>query len=505
MSDYSIASGTPYLSIASSQIRHIDGVPDDDMDAIRQLLKVWRDHYPRNLLRSAFYDAKEQFNNLGISIPNIVAQKAGIVVGWPQKSVRALADKSVFEGFELPKGVDDHGIPELVDGNELTDSVGEAIISCYKHSCAFLTVDYDPEDPTGERILITPRSADWSAAIWDNTHRRIAAALTVTDNDRYGNMTSFNVWLPGRNYACVKNGGSWTVTDIQTNKLDRVSVVPIVYDRQMGRPFGRSRINRALMNLTDMAMRTMVRMEASAEFYSVPKIWFLGLSKDAFSADTWNSLVSSINAVSRDQNGDIPTLQQVTQASMQPHGDMLETIAMLASSETDIPAENLGIRLTNPTSAEALAASENQLTRVANRQNRAFGVQLMNAMRIACQLRDNTDSPPDLTGIRPLWAPTREVSDAARADYYAKVAGVNADWGDSDVGLGMLGLNADELKSFRSYQARQRAQRNVDALKQRTAQQEVTADGGQSTGVAGTATTAGSGVQGLPDQSGQPD
>ena len=233
----------------------------------------------------------------------------------------------------------------------------------------------------------------------------------------------------------------------------------------MDRPFGRSRINRALMNLTDMAMRTMVRMEASAEFYSVPKIWFLGLSRESFQQDTWSALVSSINAISRDINGDIPELKQVSQHRCNPTRHA-RTIAMLASAETDIPPEQLGIRLANPTSAEALAAAENQLTRTANRQNRMFSRQLLNAMGMAVQLRDNSPQPPDLTGIRPLWAPTREVSDAARADYYTKVAGVNGDWADSDRGTGQARTHGRRAPIVPRYQQRMKAQRNIDQLKQ---------------------------------------
>ena len=163
MSEQSISFGNPYLSTGSSSVTHIANVPDNDMTDITRLLELLRNKYPRNLLRSAFYDAKQRFNNLGISIPNIVAQKAGVVVGWPQKSVRALADKSVFEGFETAAGADNHGIDEIMRMNELETDMSEAVISCYKHSCSFLTIDYDPDD--NERILITPRSADWSAAL----------------------------------------------------------------------------------------------------------------------------------------------------------------------------------------------------------------------------------------------------------------------------------------------------------------------------------------------------
>lgn len=33
----------------------IDGVPDTDMQTIRELTKVWRQNYPYNLLRTAYY------------------------------------------------------------------------------------------------------------------------------------------------------------------------------------------------------------------------------------------------------------------------------------------------------------------------------------------------------------------------------------------------------------------------------------------------------------------
>lgn len=468
---------TPTLSGAVSIPSNIRGMDQDDLDMTRALLNVWRAKYPRNLLRSAFYDAKQRFRNLQIAVQSDLGRKIGNTVGWPQKSVRALADKSVFEGFELPNN-DEYGITRICMDNELTADVSEAIISCYKHSCSFLTVDYDPYDPSGERILITPRSADWSAAIWDPQRRRIKAALTITGADANGTITSFNVWLPGRNYAVSsRNGLAGWQAQRQDNRLDRVAVVPFAYDKQMDRPFGRSRINRTLMNLTDMAVRTMVRMEVSAEFYSVPKLWFLGLDKDAFESGTWSSLIADINAISRDVDGEVPELKQIQQASMSPHGAMLETIAMLASAETDIPPESLGIRVSNPTSAEALAASENALTRVADRQNRIFGQQLMNAMRMAVQLRDNTPTAPTLAGVRPIWAPTRVVSDAARADYYAKVAGVNQAWAQSDVGLAKLGLSMDDIASLRAWEASQRAKQQLDQLRAQTnAQKEPAQD-----------------------------
>jgi hypothetical protein len=463
-----IQSGNPFLSTAYDHITimHGDGFDPADLPAINELLAIWRDKYPRNLIRSRYYDARESLKDFGISIPNRIKQKVGAVIGWPEKAVRSLADKSTFEGFAVPDGEDNHGIAQMMADNELDVDVSEAIISAYKHSCSFITIARDPDSTEDDpRMLFMPCSADWSAAKWDRRSRRIASALTIVDDDQQGRITEFNVWLPGKTYHCTKHLGNWQAERFDTN-LDRPTIVPIVYDKQMDRPFGRSRINRTLINLTDTAFRTIVRMEASAEFYSVPKLWFLGADPDAFSSDTWSSLVSAINAIGRDENDNAPELKQISQASMSPHGDMLETIAMLVSSQTDIPAENLGIRVTNPTSAEALAAAENSLTRTANRQNRFFGRQLMNALAMAIQMKEGLRAiPDDLKNVRPIWTPTKESSDASKADYYTKIASVNTAFADSDIGLMKAGLTFDEIKSLRKSQQQQRSQDRIDRLK----------------------------------------
>ena len=49
---------TPFLAEESSNISQIDGVDDQDMPIIRELLRTWRKHYSGNILRSSYYDAQ---------------------------------------------------------------------------------------------------------------------------------------------------------------------------------------------------------------------------------------------------------------------------------------------------------------------------------------------------------------------------------------------------------------------------------------------------------------
>lgn len=447
------------LDVNSLGAANIDGVDSEDMAMIRTLCKVWRDRYPYNLIRSGYYFAHYGFKDFGISIPDRIRANVSACIGWPAKAVRALADLSVFDGWAID-GYDPYGIGELTDDTALELAIPQTIVSAYMHGCAFLTVTKDDEG-----IIVTPRSAEYSAAIWDGRHNRLAGVLTINDATSKGRITAFNVFLPNKVYAITRNGrGQWEAERIVTN-WPEPTAIPFVSDPQLSRPLGRARITRPLMSLTDMGFRTLVRMEASAEFYSVPKLWFLGAPEDAFNQDTWSSLVSAINAIDGDIDGHNPELHQISQASMQPHSDMLKTIALVVASETNLPADTLGITLSNPTSAEAMAAAERKLTREADRQNRLFGLQLERLLRMTICLRDGLATPPDdLKTVRPVWMATREVSDAARADAYVKISGVNETYANSTVGLRRLGLTNDEITSLKSEAAKSQARSVLDML-----------------------------------------
>lgn len=440
-----------------SALGPISGIPDSDMDTVQRLYRVWIRKYERNALRTEYYNAHERVKNLGIAVPDKLASRFHACVGWPAKAVKTLADLSVFDGFHLPDGEDTHGVEQIMDANRFDLIVPETIINAYTHSCAFLTVFQDPDD--GRRVRVIPRPATWSAAIWDYMRNRIKAALTITDIDEYGDVTDMNIWLPNMVYRCFRNHGAWKAVACP-NDWPYPTVVPVCYDPQAERPFGRSRITRPLMALTDAAIRTMLRMEVGAEFYSAPSLWFLGLDPEAFQ-DKWSSLVSSINSVSRDQNDEIPTLQQVRQMTMQPHSDMLRTIALMVSSETSIPVNDLGITMDNPASAEAMMAAERKLSREADRQNHLFSYALEETIRMVVCLQEHipsSDMPDTLTGIRCQWQPTKEISIGARADAFSKIAGVSEAFARSETGWRYAGFDhddiADIMDTIRSQDAR---------------------------------------------------
>lgn len=95
-------------------------------------------------------------------------------------------------------------------------------------------------------------------------------------------------------------------------------MVPVIHRPDAVRPFGRSRITRAGMYYQKYAKRTLERSDITAEFYSWPQKYILGMDPDVDAIDNWKATVSSLLRIDKDNDGDKPVVGQFTTASMSP-------------------------------------------------------------------------------------------------------------------------------------------------------------------------------------------
>lgn len=442
----------------------IPNLPKPDQNELNKLIQIWQQKAPRNRLRSQYFNGHEHVKNLAIAVPNDIAHRMNTVVGWPAKAVKALADLSTFQGLNVPDDTEsgDEAL-SIVRDNHFDVLLPQAIVSAYKHSCSFLTV-YKGTDGVAH---IRPRSALTSAAIWDMETMSLRSALTITAMSAEHGITKptrMTLWLRGHAWDIQYVSGGWQAMLIQQT-YQGVQAVPIVYDPQLDRPFGRSRISRPLMAYTDMAIRSLIRQEATAEFYSSPHLAFLGLQNGTISGTSFNSLINQIIGISKDEDGDTPSLVQIQQASMTPHSDMIKNIAMLVAAETNIPAADLGITVTNPNSSEAMAEAERKLSREADRQNKLFSTAIMQALSIAYCIAHNTAQPPaSWQDIQPMWAETQEISWGARADAYAKISSVYQPYAGSTVALHKLGFTQAEIDELHTREQQANSQQMVSMM-----------------------------------------
>lgn len=447
---------------------HVGGVDATELQTIRSLLKEWRARWPKNVKRSLYYDTEQAFKDLGIALPPQL-RNAKFVLGWGTQAVRKPAMRSQFDGFRLPGTDDPFELGEILSQNRFPLEFSQSVVSAYTHGLSLVTVakGRDGEAP----VQIQAHSAESSVALWDRRNRRLASALTI------GAMvedkpTEFVAYLPNVVLECTFTKGIGWVASRLPNTIGRVLAVPVTYDPQLRRPFGRSRLSNSVMALNDMAVRAYVRMEGNAEFYSSPQIALLGVDADAFSegipeSEKFRLAQDRLIALTKDVDGDAPKLQQLQQASMAPHSDMLRTVAMAFSGETGIPPSSLGIIHDQPASAEAIRAAEHDLLVDVTYQNKfVLSESAREIATLAVMVRDGLRDVPD-----EAWKLSSRFSDpefrslSAQADAVQKLASGMSDLAQYPVLLEQV-FDADQVERIQTDQRRTQVNSLIASLAQ---------------------------------------
>lgn len=439
------------IAVAPSQVfddlpRFMTNVTDAELDVIRSLVKTWREKYARNLVRSTYYDGKMALKPTG-NIPPEAFRRIRAVLGWPEKAVSGLAERTVFDGFVTPgQDQDPFDLSDVLDANRFDLELPQAIVSAFKHSCAFITTARGDVQSGEPAVLVMARSAEWSAALWDKRRRAVSAALAVTSVDDQGRPSAMDVYLPGLVLLCRRRpSGAW-VAERRSSRIPEVLVEPLTYDPQLDRPFGRSRISRAVMNITDHALTTIVRTEISSDFYAAPRMAALGVSSDAFARGKWQAAIDRWFAITRDENGEVPSIQQFPQMTMQPLMEQYRMYASQMAGETGLPISSLGIVQDNPPSAEALYAAEKDLIVKARSTTRVLGAALRQVARKTVMIRDNmAEASPELRRIQTNWLNPAFTSPVTAADALVKLSTVFPWLGETEVALEYAGFTQPEV------------------------------------------------------------
>ena len=329
----------------------------------------------RVLLRYRYYDMKHGIKYFRSLIPPDFMWMAE-TLGWCGKAVDSLADRLSFREFRNDN-FDLNSIYAMNNGDILPDS---AMLSALISSCCFV---YISEDIDGYPRLQVIDGAN-ATGDPDPITGMLKEGYAVISRDKNNNPDVTAYFVAGRTEYYQGDH----LIRVDTNFAPYPLLVPIIYRPDAMRPFGHSRISRACMNLMQGALRTLLRSEVSAEFYSFPQKYVTGLDPDAEEMDKWKATISSFLRFDKGENGDAPKLGQFTQQSMSPYTEQLRTFAALFAGETGLTLDDLGFVTDNPSSADAIKASHENLRLAARKAQKTFGSGLLNVGFLAACVRD---------------------------------------------------------------------------------------------------------------------
>lgn len=371
----------------------------NEIYGIDYLRRRLADKQTRVLLRYKYYEMKNNAQEFSSLAPE---KFKGLkeTVGWCAKAVDSLADRLQFDEFQN----DEFDLSEIFLSNNQDILIDSAVLSALISACSFV---YIREDNRYPRLQVIDGSN--ATGIIDPVTNLLTEGYAVLERDSMGVVKTEAYFMAGMT-EIYSHG---VLVQRIPNAAPYALLVPIIYRPDAKRPFGHSRISRACIAYTQTALRTIKRSEVSAEFYSFPQKYVLGLSEDAEFNNRLATISSFLN-FTKDGDGDHPIVGQFQQQSMTPYTEQLRTLASLFAGETGLTLDDLGFATENPSSAEAIKAGHENLRLTARKAQRTFGTGLLNVGYLAVCIRDRYAYQRDaFRDTKVAWLPIFEPDAAA--------------------------------------------------------------------------------------------
>jgi hypothetical protein len=214
----------------------------------------------------------------------------------------------------------------------------------------------------------------------------------------------------------------------------------------------------------------------NGEAYSLARYVLLGATEQAFqNADgspkaAWQAAWDAVWAVGDDHDAppglERADIKQFHGQSPEPQNAHLRMLAQLFSGETSIPIGEMGIiGDANPTSAEALEVSRDDLINEAGQTTDGWSPDVSSAVTRALKMRGDV---PDNLDVRCQWRKPVFVSSAAAADAGSKIVPLIRE-AQSEVELELLGLTPDQVSRIMAEKRKSRGLSVIQQLRDRRA------------------------------------
>lgn len=443
----------PIAAIALPSLK----LSDSEKDAAAKLRGQLHLVTAKNRFKADLYEGKHSAEDLGISAPAGLPGLIEAVIGWPGTVVDVLEERLEFQGWT---GADDLDLKAVMVDNDLSVESGRGHLDAFTYGCGFVSVGRgDVGEPD---VLVSVESTESCTVEWDYRLRRAKSALSQT-RDQYSAVVMETLYLPNETIRFERINGELVVADRDPHGLGRVPVARMLNRERASDVKGRSEITRAVVYLTNAAIRTLTGMEINREFYTSPKWTALntdpavfGMSEDNSAEENrragWKSTSGRLNAippqVDEEGNPVEPKLHEFRPAPPTPYIDQIKAYSQLLAAESGIPAPYLGFVTDNPSSADSIRQQEYRLVKRAERRQTSFGLGWREVAYLSLLLRDGGVDRDVFREVGVKWRDASTPTRAAAADEAVKYIGAGVLQPNSKVALDRAGFSVQEQQQI---------------------------------------------------------
>lgn len=351
-----------------------------------------------------------------------------LVINWPRLAVEAYDNRLDIEGFRLEG--DDEGDDELWSIWQAND--GDFISQQAHYETLGLSRSYAivGEGDESSTPLITVESPFEAIHELDpRTHDVASGIKTWTDENK---TRWVNLYHPEGRFSYFRDKGKWRLDEGLSEEHDYglCQLVPLInsprilgrhrpgkFDQRLGRS-----VFHDVIGVADAANKLATDMMVSAEFHAMPRRWAVGLTEKDFVDENGKpvdvfSLIAS--AMWTSENKDTK-FGQFNEADLSAFRESIKLLAQVVGQLLALPPDYLGFTGDNPTSADAIRASERNLVKRAERMQQVLSSRWERVQRLVMLTLGYPDTP-ELRRIETLWRDPSTPTVAQRADATVKL------------------------------------------------------------------------------------
>ena len=417
---------------------------DDEKRLVSQMESRGRLARAQMLISDAYYRGMQVIRDLGIAIP---PQLSGLrtLVGVPRLAVDPIVERCAIDSFRFPNETDaNQDLTDIWTMNGGDAELSLALTDTKALGRSWMTVGSPIE--AGDVPVIRSESPLNISALWDVRTLKPSAVLQAfwLDEQRHA-----AVMFPNQTITVAQNNDyQWVVVDRDQHNFGEVPIRRIANRARSNFRDGYSAITPELMSITDAMCRTLLGLEVSREFYSVPQKIILGATEADFqNADgtpksAWSTYISNVLALEADEDGNKPEIKQLQPYDPSVYTKLIDMYSGIAAGILGLPAQYVGLYTQgNPVSADAAQVSESRLDRQAINDMDSWKQPLREVAQLALRFMNGGVLPEEARRLQVDWKAPQMVSISQASDAYAKQAKEGMVPGTSDVVLKRLGYS----------------------------------------------------------------
>lgn len=441
----------------------IRGLSDDAHAALLELRGQFYVTRPYVDLQTGYYEGTAPFKSLGISIPTSL-ENVGTVVGWPATVVDIMAERLAWRAW-VSAG-DLMGLDEIANNSMVGFEFSQTTLESLLYGQGFMEVSAGADDEPD--VVVQAVSARTATGVWDTRKRRLAIGYSTFDSpDGVVEM----LYTPTQTVTIIGN----EVAERDDHDYGRPTLVRQANKIRPSRQDGRSEITRPIRYYTDNAVRSILGMEVSREFYVNPQKWAIGLEAEDFGIDPdappavrrmqgWSAAAGSLLVAPPNEDGDKVQLGQFRSEGPSAFWETVKALSQMCAAEAGMPAPYFGFVTENPTSADAIRQAESRLIKRAEDKLQLGSWASREIARLALLVRDGDVDEDALSRVRTQWEDVATPTKAAAADAATKLVGSGVLPPESQVTQDMVGLTDQQQETLRAEKRAAMARQVIDVV-----------------------------------------